>query len=226
MKTKITSLLYFLSGSLFIISWYNDSFLPPLFLKASLMPIILIILILNLRISENRYHIIMTAGIIFSCAGDILLQLNGPGRDLFIAGLGSFFLAQIMYLFVFFSLPGKNDFLIKHWYFIIPIVVYGGILITILYKNLGAMKIPVIIYASVILLMLAGAINRYFKSDRTSYIMVFSGAILFVLSDSVIAVDKFSRHFESSTLVIMSAYIIAQFLIAAGYIRQFRHNFA
>jgi uncharacterized membrane protein YhhN len=226
MKTAITGSIYFLAGVLFIISFYNDTFLSPLFLKASLMPIILLILILNLNISENRFHVMMAAAIIFSCAGDILLQLNRPGVDLFIPGLGSFLLAQLMYLVVFFMMPGKNNFLLHKWYLLIPVAAYGMLLILFLYNSLGEMKLPVIIYASVILLMLSAAINRFFKTDRSSYFLVLSGAVLFVLSDSLIAVDKFNTHFESSTVVIMSAYIIAQFLIAAGYIRQYRKDFA
>jgi uncharacterized membrane protein YhhN len=72
--------------------------------------------------------------------------------------------------------------------------------------------------------MLTGAINRLEKVNRASYYLVLTGAILFVISDSAIAVNKFSHHFESSGIVIMSAYIIAQFLIITGYIKEFREN--
>jgi uncharacterized membrane protein YhhN len=82
------------------------------------------------------------------------------------------------------------------------------------------MRIPVIIYAVVILTMLAGAINRIEKVNRQSCIMVLAGAILFVISDSAIAVNKFSYQFESSEIVVMSTYVLAQFLIIKGYIRQ------
>jgi uncharacterized membrane protein YhhN len=72
--------------------------------------------------------------------------------------------------------------------------------------------------------MLAGAINRMEKVNRASYYMVLTGAVLFVISDSAIAVNKFSYHFESSGAVIMSTYVIAQFLIITGYIKQFNVN--
>jgi uncharacterized membrane protein YhhN len=84
------------------------------------------------------------------------------------------------------------------------------------------MRIPVIIYAAVILTMLSGAINRLEKVNRKSYYLVLAGAILFVISDSSIAVNKFSHQFESSGIVIMSTYIVAQYLIVAGYISQIR----
>jgi len=72
--------------------------------------------------------------------------------------------------------------------------------------------------------MLAGAINRKEKVNLMSYTMVLTGALFFVISDSVIAINKFSHKFESSETIIMSTYIIAQYLIVAGYIFQFKGN--
>ena len=86
------------------------------------------------------------------------------------------------------------------------------------------MRLPVIIYAAVILTMLSGAINRIEKVNRKSYYLVLAGAVLFVISDSSIAINKFSHQFESSGIVIMSTYIVAQYLIVAGYISQFRSS--
>jgi uncharacterized membrane protein YhhN len=72
--------------------------------------------------------------------------------------------------------------------------------------------------------MLAGAINRIDKVKKKSFWLVLAGAILFVISDSAIAINKFSYHFEYSGIVIMSAYIVAQYLIVTGYIEQFLWN--
>jgi uncharacterized membrane protein YhhN len=70
--------------------------------------------------------------------------------------------------------------------------------------------------------MLAGAINRIEKVKKISFYLVLAGAILFVSSDTVIAFNKFVHHFDSSGIVIMSTYVIAQYLIVAGYIIQFK----
>jgi uncharacterized membrane protein YhhN len=69
--------------------------------------------------------------------------------------------------------------------------------------------------------MLTAAINRKEKVNKRSYFLVLSGAMLFVISDSTIAINKFSYQFESAGIVIMSSYVVAQFLIVAGYIYQF-----
>jgi len=80
------------------------------------------------------------------------------------------------------------------------------------------------VYSTFIIVMLAGAINRIEKVNHTSYYLVLTGAILFVLSDSAIAVNKFSYNFPYSGTVIMSTYVIAQYLIVTGYIKQFREK--
>ena len=98
------------------------------------------------------------------------------------------------------------------------------VLIAYLYSGLGEMRLPVLIYTAVILTMLTGAINRKEKANSISYYLILAGAVLFVISDSAIAINKFSYHFEYSGIVIMSTYIMAQYLIVTGYIYQFRRT--
>ncbi|MGD0341839.1 MAG: lysoplasmalogenase, partial [Bacteroidales bacterium] len=71
-----------------------------------------------------------------------------------------------------------------------------------------------------ILTMLVAAINRYGNVRKPSYILVLCGAILFVLSDSLIALNKFGFPFIFSSIAVMSTYIAAQYLIVAGILKQ------
>jgi uncharacterized membrane protein YhhN len=82
------------------------------------------------------------------------------------------------------------------------------------------MRLPVIIYTIVILTMLEAAINRYGKVNRLSFILVLAGAILFVISDSLIALNKFGFPFMFSGVAVMTTYIAAQYLIVAGILKQ------
>jgi uncharacterized membrane protein YhhN len=123
---------------------------------------------------------------------------------------------------VFLLTPGKNSIVTNRIWLLIPVIIYGLVLVFYLYNDLAEMRLPVIIYAAVILTMLSGALNRREKVNRKSYYLVLAGAILFVISDSSIAVNKFSHQFESSGIVIMATYVVAQYLIIAGYISQFR----
>ena len=82
------------------------------------------------------------------------------------------------------------------------------------------MRLPVIVYETAMIAMLAGAVSRIGKVNRISYIMVLAGAILFIISDSVLAINKFVQPVSLSTLIIMVTYIAAQWLITIGYVKQ------
>ena len=105
---------------------------------------------------------------------------------------------------------------------ILPVVAYGLFLVAFLYNDLGEMRLPVIIYAMVIMAMLVGALTRAGKTGRTSFWLVLAGAALFVLSDSLLAVNKFSYAIPAGSVLIMSTYVLGQYLIVTGSIRQFR----
>ncbi len=157
-------------------------------------------------------NLLMLGGLIFSWAGDIAIEFA------FIPGLACFLITQVMYLTAFFLAPGENIVIRRKPWLFIPILLAGIALIYTLYNDLGDMKLPVIVYAAVILTMLASAINRLGKVSRLSYILVLAGAILFVLSDSAIAVNRFTWDFNYSGTLIMSTYLAAQYLIVTGYI--------
>ena len=126
----------------------------------------------------------MVAGLFFSWAGDVVLEFSNNNGNMFILGLACFLLAHIMYFTLFFITPGKNSILSNRIWLLIPVIIYGLVLVFYLYADLAEMRLPVIIYAAVILTMLAGAINRIEKVKKKSYYLVLSGAVLFVISDS------------------------------------------
>jgi uncharacterized membrane protein YhhN len=219
MKTKVLAILYFLTGLLYILIENHSSFLTEVIIKGLIIPVLILIFIINIKPFKNLLTGFMFSGLLFSWAGDVVLQFT------FIPGLACFLIAQIMYLTAFQMTPGKNIILGRRFYLLIPVVLYGTGLICILYNDLGAMRIPVILYAVVILSMLGAAINRLGKVDKSSYYLVLAGAILFLISDSAIAVNKFTYKFELSSIVIMSTYVTAQFLIIIGFIKQIRGDF-
>jgi uncharacterized membrane protein YhhN len=225
MKTAVSAILYFLTGVVFILFQRHLPVLPVFILKALIIPLLILLFLVNLKPSRNRLHLLMIAGLIFSWAGDVFLEVPQGIAEMFIPGLASFLLAHVMYLTVFFTTKGENVILIKRPYLLLPILLAGAVLIYYLYDGLGEMRIPVILYAVIILTMLAGALNRFGKVNNTSFILVLTGAILFVISDSGIAINKFNHHFRGAAVLIMGTYILAQFLIVAGYIKQYNNKF-
>ena len=222
MKNRIISVIYFSIGIFFIIVENNPDFLLPFILKALIIPVLAILFMTNLHPAGNRLHLLMLFGLFFSWAGDVLLELPKETADLFIPGLACFLLAHAMYLSVFFLTPGGNFIFQRGVFFFIPLLLYGVGIVYYLYDGLGNTQLPVILYTVVILTMLAGAINRLKKVNASSFWLALAGAVLFLLSDSALAVNKFGHHFTGSSIVIMLTYVLAQYLIVTGYISQFR----
>jgi uncharacterized membrane protein YhhN len=216
MKTTILSAVYFLLGLLYIVLENHSSFCTELAIKSLIVPVVIIIFIINLRKDMTRLSGIMLAGLFFSWAGDVVIDFS------FMAGLACFLTTHIIYLTAFFITPGENRIFHDRFYLLLPVIIYGTGLIWFLYADLNGMRFPVILYALVILTMLSAAINRENKVNRISFWLVLAGAVLFVISDSAIAVNKFSWPVKYSRLIIMLTYMAAQYLITTGFIKQIR----
>jgi uncharacterized membrane protein YhhN len=221
MNTRNLSTIYFAIGIIFIALETIAATWPGLIAKALIIPVLFILYLRLIKGYITTFHRMILSALVFSWLGDITLQLQERNDMFFMIGLSCFLLAQVMYLIAFFSTKGENVLVLKKFYLIVPVILYGVILIYILYDGLGDMKIPVIIYAAVILTMLTSALNREKKVNKQSYILVLVGAILFVFSDSLIAINKFGYPFILSRIAIMTTYITAQYLIVIGCLKQY-----
>ena len=221
MKFRTLSTLYFTMGIVFIALETIGQVWPGLISKALIIPILFLIYFRYVRNNVNHFHTMILAALVFSWCGDVLLQLTRFNELFFLAGLGSFLLAQVMYLIAFFSTPGKNIITGSGSWILLIVAAYGAVLIYYLWDGLGDMKIPVLIYAMVILTMLSAAIDRKGKVNRISFLLVLYGAILFVMSDSMIAINKFRYPFDLANIAIMLTYITAQYLIITGCLKQY-----
>jgi uncharacterized membrane protein YhhN len=86
----------------------------------------------------------------------------------------------------------------------------------LLFPTLGDLKIPVFVYAATISLMLIEAIKGYFSWQKPTNAVILIGAIFFVTSDSILAINKFYSPLPSASFLIMFTYIVAQYLITSG----------
>ena len=76
------------------------------------------------------------------------------------------------------------------------------------------MKLPVAIYMLVILTMAWRALNRWAANRGRQEALAAVGAILFVASDSMIAINRFQGRFRLAELLILATYFVAQWMIA------------
>lgn len=135
----------------------------------------------------------------------------------FLGGLSSFLLAHVFFIVVFHHIRIREGIKSNIWFLLI-VVIYYAILIAWLSPHLGDKKLAVRIYGIVISFMLMMALHMSFIKNKRAGLFILSGAILFVLSDSILAIDKFYSSFELAGICIMLTYGIAQFLIVRGMI--------
>ncbi len=152
------------------------------------------------------YADLILAGLIFSLSGDIFLMLP---QDRFLPGLVSFLLAHIVYSLAF--LQATNDFTL---WIIIPLLLYGAWMYWQLLPRLGKMRYAVLVYILLILLMAGSAINLWWQQPTRFSLMAGLGAIFFVVSDSILAWNRFKQASPRAGWLILSTYFIAQLLIA------------
>jgi uncharacterized membrane protein YhhN len=156
-------------------------------------------------------------GLFFSLLGDVFLMFSGG----FLFGLGAFLIAHLCYISALILdnqglIFTKRDRLIA----VFGVFAYGIVFLsTVLPKVASSLQIPILAYGLTILTMLLTALNRWKSVGGTSFQWVFVGAILFVLSDSLIAINRFVQPFPMSSIAIMLTYAAGQFLIVEGVLK-------
>jgi uncharacterized membrane protein YhhN len=207
MTTIILTILAIISASLHLWGEYQGpDFLIYIF-KPLTMVFIITIAVLAKEPPSRRYKYLIIAGLIFSLIGDIFLMLP---VDLFIAGLLSFLVAQLIYTYAFRTgRPLRFKFLAM-----LPLAIYGVIIYWILLPGLSGMELPVGVYVIVILTMAWQAWDQWDDKRARWALLAFIGAVLFVISDSILALNKFGEPFAAARFLTLTTYFSAQWLIA------------
>lgn len=218
---KISSVLFWVVSVGEVGSVFMDLPLLHKICKPAILPLLLVYYVFSQRESKKPISITLNMALLFSWGGDVFLM--NDGERFFILGLLSFLTAHVFYIFTFrqFRYETDQDSLhgLQRIRFAFPIILYGSGLVVILYNQLGQLQMPVLFYALVLTIMVLQALFRFNRTSTSSFAMVFGGAILFMISDSLLAVNKFLEPITYSGLWIMGTYIGAQFLIVKGLLR-------
>jgi uncharacterized membrane protein YhhN len=159
---------------------------------------------------DHAYTALIAVGLTCSLAGDIFLMLP---QDRFIPGLVSFLLAQLAYIAAFIRAadrPLSGTSVLP----LIPLLGYGFVVFAILRPHLGPLMVPVLAYMVVILVMGWRAIEYARQYPTPGPLAAALGALLFIVSDSVLALNRFARPFRAAQALVLGTYFIAQWLIA------------
>ena len=189
-----------------------------LFLKPALIPILGFGVYFYQKFPTKNTLLL---ALLFSWIGDIVLLFADIAEIYFILGLVSFLTAHVINCFLFnnqakIKAP-KNAALFGIGSFLIAL--YPIAMLYVLWPTLGDLKIPVILYASVISIMVLFAFNGFLVWKKPGNKYIFVGAIVFVISDSILAMNKFYAPIERSSFFIMLTYLMAQYLIVIGILK-------
>jgi len=147
----------------------------------------------------------LLTALLFSACGDILLVLQG--EHFFIFGLTSFLIAHLFFIASFAPIIKKN-------LIYIPLYLLTGLaLFGLMAERLNALFIPVLVY---ILVLLTMAVATLLSAKSNKWIII--GGICFVISDSLIGINKFYSNIPYSHLWIMITYYTAQYCLVNGLI--------
>jgi len=198
--SRILSVVGLIAAAIYIVAmWIN---LPLVELITKGIPVLCLI-IWVFKLPRDRFANLILAGLVFSLAGDLILQVS---KDMFVIGLLSFLVAHLFYIAAFLGVTRRGS-----WVRLLPFVVWGLIAFLILQPYLGDMLLPVAGYVIVIEIMmwraaaLAGAHGRV----ETFELAALVGALAFGLSDTLLAFNRFIWH---DTLTMFSIQESAPFI--------------
>ena len=155
----------------------------------------------------NKYFVL---GLFFSFLGDLLLL--GTGEVYFIFGLLFFLIAHVFYIIMVLRLISARkpkDFIMAG----VPFLLLFLVLMNVLFAGLGSMKIPVIIYAMTISFFGIVSLVLYLETKTKSSLLLLVGVLIFISSDTILALNLFYKTQSFYPLLIMISYVLAQYLI-------------
>jgi uncharacterized membrane protein YhhN len=177
-----------------------------------------------LNVSERNYFFLIAMA--FCWLGDVLLMFQGD-EIYFIGGLVAFLTGHVLYVFSYRQMREPEGLGLlgpQRIRFSFPIILAGTGLVVVLLPHLGELKIPVMIYALVLTIMVLQALFRFGFTSKRSFVLIFVGALFFMISDSALAINKFMHALPMASLLIMATYITAQYLIVEGAIAHATEN--
>lgn len=155
----------------------------------------------------NKHFVL---GLFFSFLGDVLLL--GTGELYFILGLVFFLIAHVFYIIMVLKIIKKvtlKELIISS----VPFITLFIVLMNVLYDGLGTLRIPVIVYAITISSFGVVSLILFFQSKTKNSLLLVIGVLIFILSDTVLALNLFHKKQLFYPLMIMMTYVLAQYLI-------------
>lgn len=177
-------------------------------------PLLMTTLAVVYLVSVKKPNFWLLSALFFSFWGDVFLL---DKAKFFVFGLASFLVAHILYVKISAGYLKKNSSS-KIITSALPFVLLFAGLLTLIYPNLGEMLIPVLVYGVAISTFGALALLNYRQEKSTANLWLLLGAVLFIASDSLIALNNFYTPKRLFDISIITLYIVSQYLIVKAII--------
>ena len=164
--------------------------------------------------NTTRDRLLLTAALVLSCGGDVFLQLDF--RRYFVEGLAAFLLAHLTYIGLFAGnwrrplQPSTGQTIL-----VSLVLVYFALGCIWLWPDLGRLAVPTLTYAAAVTGMTISAILTGFSRP-----FVWVGAVLFLISDSLLAAGRFKTPLSLAAFLIWPTYYLAQYGITMGSLHE------
>jgi len=171
------------------------------FLFKPLVMIGLIATTVAMNPSSEFAQFMIIAGLFFSLFGDVCLMVP---KDLFLFGLGAFFVAHLFYIVALLALGVSVIWMVAGIALMAAMLgIVGRKVIAGAAKSDASLIVPVAAYMLVLSLMVVSAFG-------TALFFAIVGALLFAVSDTVLGWTRFVEDFARSRLVVMTTYHLGQ----------------
>jgi len=184
-------------------------------------PLILLSLMGLYAVSVSKRNKIYILALIFSFSGDVFLMFEG--ELFFMVGLISFLIAHLFFIKIVVNRLQKST-ISNALFSIIPFLILLLFLILFLKPYLNALLIPVIIYGITISILGIVSMLDYLNTKSKKTLLMFIGALIFISSDALLAINKFYSANAIFAVLIMITYVLAQYVIYKSMILEGNKN--
>lgn len=216
MKKTLSVILFFLIFAFDVFAVTVGETSLELWTKPLVVPSLMIYLFAATEGSRRSIYLAVAA-LLLCWAGDCLLLADRMRGGFFVYGLVLFLAAHVVYIAHFLKMRRAAGISSKPNVFILVLIlVYAVGLLYMLSPHLNGMLYPVVVYGAVISVMFASSLGTIPKGGARYASASVVGALLFLVSDSILAINKFAAPIEFSATITMLTYGLAQFMIVEG----------
>ncbi len=157
----------------------------------------------------TSYQVLILSALVCSIVADTMLMVVEV--NLMEQGIVYFMLGHVMYIAAF-----SLDYEFHGWNMAVGLILLA--LLAMFYRGIrgtvGKLRIPILIYAVVLCTMLFFALSRFNHELSRHNILIIIGALLFVISDFLLAYLTFIKPHKQESVIVWAVYAPAQLLLA------------